>query len=188
MNIYEHSSAKGEKNNQTLHVFVTWRRDSTRPAELWANTEQRSGASSSPGFVSEFNSRFVRQRDSCCPWQQDTLLFFSNKWHNDSLKHSTLNLFPLGRSLLQLRVFSVGFCFSVFQGCWQFSFFKLSILSAIVYRGFKKKWHNVLQCSPPTGNLCVLCVFLRQCFCGSNCIVLIRIIVSYSWTIGHTPS
>lgn len=44
----------------------------------------------------------------------------------------------------------------------------------------KKKGTNLLQCSPLTGNLYVLCVFLRQCFCGSNCIVLIRIIVSYS--------
>lgn len=52
----------------------------------------------------------------------------------------------------------------------------------------KMKRHKLLQCSPPTGNLYVLCVFLRQCFCGSNCIVLIRITVSYSWSIGHTPS
>lgn len=148
---------KEEKNHQKLDVFVTWRRDSTRPAERWANTELRAGASSSPGFVSEFNSRFVRQRDSCCPWQQDALLFFSNKWHNDTLKHSTLNLFPLGRSLLQLRVFSVGFCFSVFQGCWQFSFFKLSILSAIVYRGFKKK-NGTTYCNVHLRQeICVFC-------------------------------
>lgn len=32
----------------------------------------------------------------------------------------------------------------------------------------KKKGTNLLQCSPLTGNLYVLCVFLRQCFCGSK--------------------
>lgn len=51
----------------------------------------RAGDSSSPGFVSEFNSSFVRRE--------------TRATRDDTLKHSTLNLFPLGRSLLQLRVF-----------------------------------------------------------------------------------
>lgn len=82
---------------------------------------------------------------------------------------------------------------SLFNSCLFFVSRAAESLVSLNYRYkhnyfLEKKRHKLLQCSPLTGNLCVLCVFLRQCFCGSNCIVLIRIIVSYSWTIGHTPS
>lgn len=111
-------------------------------AELWANTELRAGNSSaqephsvpiscqsSTAALSARETRDTRDRRMCS--------FSPNnptRWHNKrryTRTHSTLFLFPLGRSLLQLRVFFV-FVF-VLQGCSKFSFFKLSILNAIVY-------------------------------------------------------
>lgn len=76
------------------------------------------------------------------PWQQDALMFFSNNPTTDTTVRWSIRPWICSRweeASYSCVSFSVGFCFFVFQGCWKFSFFKLSILNAIVYRGLKKK-------------------------------------------------
>lgn len=136
INRYEQSSLKGEKKKiiwnavfsqhnpiETEQLTEGLDEMNDSGAELWANTELRAGNSSaqephsvpiscqsSTAALSARETRDTRDRRMCS--------FSPNnptRWHNKrryTRTHSTLFLFPLGRSLLQLRVFLFLFLFS----------------------------------------------------------------------------
>lgn len=112
-------------------------------AELWANTELRAGNSSaqephsvptscqsSTAALSARETRDTRDRRMCSFSPNNPT---SDTTSDDTLTHSTLFLFPSGKKPLTAACLFFGVLVFVLQGCSKFSFFKLSILNAIVY-------------------------------------------------------
>lgn len=156
INRYEQSSLKGEKkkssemqcfHNTTRSRLNSWRRDSMRWTILAQNSEQTpSCAQGIHPRRSLIQSRLrVRVQQPLCPPERLAIpvtggCALSPRIIPHLTQQATIRwrirpcfCSPLGRSLLQLRVFFFGVLVFVLQGCSKFSFFKLSILNAIVY-------------------------------------------------------